>query len=155
MSSKTPRPLLSDTLLIVPLAHTRVVHVSFQTLMYELFHRTTGGRVGHLIGTPVVLFGALVLTSCVPGEAAEGLAIGLSLAITAWGFAVDRLAGLATAIVLALLATGAFALARALGAEAASAGVACMAGGCAVQTLSHTFEDVPPPMSGSATKTML
>src|SRR5262245_39990119 len=103
MSSET-RPSLAERLFIVPAAHVRLADVAFQTEIYELFHRTTGARAGHMIGTPAVLFGAMLLASRAPGAAGPALAIGLAVALTAWGVAVDRLAGLATAIAAALLA---------------------------------------------------
>jgi len=149
MSSKI-RASMAEALFIVPAAHTRLADVSFQTEIYELFHRTLGARIGHLIGTPSVLFGTLLLASGAPGAAAPVLVIGLILGVAAFGVAVDRLAGLATAIASVLLAVAALLLTQALGPETALVvALSCVFGGCAVQTFSHVFEDVPPPVSGS------
>jgi uncharacterized membrane protein YGL010W len=139
---------LAEHLLIVPAAHTHIGHLAFQVEMYELFHRTPGGRLGHGLGTPAILFGVLMLLSRAPGPAAPLLAAGLVLGIAAWGAAIDRLVGAVTMVLGAALAAGAAASAKALGAGAGVA-VALMVGGCAVQTFSHLFEDVPPPISGT------
>ena len=149
MSSKV-RASVAEALFIVPAAHTRVTDVSFQTEIYELFHRTSGARAGHMIGTPSVLFGALLFASGAPGAAGPGLVVGLIVVVAAFGVAVDRVVGLVTALAAALLAGAALLLAGALGAETArSVALACVLGGCAVQTFSHLFEDVPPPISGT------
>jgi hypothetical protein len=147
MSPKTRTPSLAEHLFIVPAAHTRLADVAFQAEMYELFHRTPAGRIGHMIGTPTILLGVLMLISRAPGAAAPLLAVALAFGIAAWGLVIDRLAGLVTSIATALLAVSAFVLARALGPETA---LALVFGGCAVQTFSHAFEDVPPPLSGAA-----
>jgi uncharacterized membrane protein YGL010W len=151
MSPKIRTPSLAERLFIVPAAHTRLADVAFQAEMYELFHRTPAGRIGHMIGTPTILLGVLVLTSRAPGAAAPLLAVALAFGIAAWGLVIDRLAGLVTSIATALLAVSAFVLARALGPETAlAAALALVLGGCSVQTFSHAFEDVPPPLSGAA-----
>lgn len=141
---------LAEQILIVPLAHTRVTDIAFQAEMYELFHRTAPGRIGHMIGTPTVLFGALTALTFAPSAAAPVLATALVVGVSLWGLAVDRLAGVLTVVATGALAGGAFALARAVRPEIAFAvALACVFGGCAVQTFSHMFEDVPPPTSGT------
>src|SRR5262245_57890980 len=87
------RPSLAERIFIVPMAHTRVTDAAFQMEMYELFHRTGGGRLGHLVGTPAILLGALMLLARTPGAAAPLLAGALVLVIAAWALAVDRLVG--------------------------------------------------------------
>lgn len=141
---------LAEHLLIVPAAHTHLGHLSFQVEMYELFHRTRGGRIGHGLGTPAILFGVLMLLSRAPGPAAPLLTAGLVLGIAAWGAAIDRLAGAVTVVLGAALSAGAAASARALGeGDGVAVALALVLGGCAVQTFSHVFEDVPPPLSGT------
>jgi uncharacterized membrane protein YGL010W len=141
---------LAERLLIVPAAHTHIGHLRFQVEMYELFHRTPGGRLGHGLGTPTILFGVLMLVSRAPGPAAPLLAAGLVLGIAAWGAALDRVVGAVTLVLGAALAVGAAASGRAIGDGALVAvGLALVLGGCAVQTFSHLFEDVPPPLSGA------
>ena len=151
-TAPTPqRSSLAERLLIVPAAHTRLGDVSFQVEMYELFHRTPAARIGHMLGTPTILLGALTLASLAPGAAAPLLAVALALGVAVWGMAIDRLVGLVTAIAAAALDGGAFALSHRVGPETALVvALACLFGGCTVQTFSHVFEDVPPPLSGSA-----
>jgi hypothetical protein len=144
-------PSIAEQLFIVPAAHTRLSDTSFQTEMYALFHRTRAARIGHNIGTLSILVGALVLASRAPGVAAPAIAVVLVLDLTRRGMAVDRVVGVATALVAMALVAAAFAIARALGPAAAlPVALACIFGGCAVQTLSHSFEEVPPPLSGTA-----
>jgi hypothetical protein len=113
--------------------------------MYELFHQTPAARVGHVIGTSTVLFGVFMLASLAPGPAFAVIAAAIVLGMAAWGGALDRAAGMATAVVGAVLALAAYAASRALDPRV---GLALVLGGCAVQTFSHLFEDVPPPLSG-------
>jgi hypothetical protein len=147
---KDPPGTLAERIFIVPSAHSRVGDVSFQVEMYELFHRTPGGRIGHILGTPTVLFGALMLLSRAPGPAAPISMGALILGMAAWGTAVDRLAGAVTAVLGVALTVAAAAAGRALGASVASVAAALILGGCGVQTFSHLFEDVPPPQSGTS-----
>jgi hypothetical protein len=136
---------LGERLFIVPSAHTRIVDLSFQVEMYELFHRTAIARAGHMIGTSTLLFGVFVIASRAPGVVAWLLAATLIVWLTACGIALDRLTG---------LVTGAIGIALAIAAQCSglgvSSGIALALGGCVVQTFSHVFEDVPPPLSGTA-----
>ncbi len=146
--SKIRSPSLAEQLLIVPAAHTRLGHAAFQAEMYELFHRASGTRIGHMIGTPTILLGAFLLATRV--TAAPVVVSAMACGIAAWGAVVDRVVGLVTALVTALLAASAFMLAHALGPDTALVvALACALGGCATQTFSHAFEDVPPPLSGT------
>jgi hypothetical protein len=140
---------LAERILIVPLAHVRIMDVRFQTEMYELFHRTTGARLGHLCGTPIVLFGLFMLAAQAPWVAAIALASGLFALVVLWAFVVDRLVGALAAAGSLALAAGAFATVRLVNNDGFVIGVAATLGGCAVQTFSHLFEDVPPPQSGT------
>ncbi len=137
-------------LLIVPAAHYRVLDASFQAEMYELFHTRTGSRVGHMLCTPVVMFGLMLALGHAPGDGWRwALPVALSAVVTAWGFRVDRVAG---AVMVPLLAAVMLA-ARAVGASVpspAAMGAAIAVGGALLQTMSHGFEDVPPPISGLA-----
>src|SRR4051812_23872099 len=118
-AAKDPPGTLAERIFIVPSAHTRIGDVSFQVEMYELFHRTRGGRIGHMLGTSTTLFGALMLLSRAPGPAAPLSAGALILGMAAWGAAVDRLVGAVTAVLGVALAVAAAALGRALGASVA------------------------------------
>jgi uncharacterized membrane protein YGL010W len=139
-------PSRAERLLIVPAAHSEVFATRFQLDMYELFHRTWGARLGHMIGTPATLLGAFVLLALLtslPWPALLVLAV-----IAAFGLAVDKLA---TAIVM-VFGAGLVALADLLvvsvGPSSWMLGLALIVGGCLIQTLSHLFEDIPPPHSG-------
>jgi hypothetical protein len=140
---------LAERILIVPSAHTHLHAISFQLEMYELFHRTWGGRIGHMLGTPTVLFGVLLLLSRAPGAAGPLLAGALVVLMAGWGAAIDRLVGLLTGVAVTALAVGAAALGAALGSGGPRVAVLLIFGACAVQTFSHLFEDVPPPHSGT------
>jgi hypothetical protein len=135
----------AERLLIVPAAHTHLGRLSFQLEMYELFHRAPAARAGHIIGTSTVLFGVFMLTSLAPGPSDAVIVAAIVLGMAAYGAALDRAAGIATAAVGAVLAATAYATSRALDPRF---GLAFVMGGCAVQTFSHLFEDVPPPLSG-------
>lgn len=126
--------------LIVPASHTAIHQPDFQNEMYQLFHRSTGGRAGHMVGTAVGLVGIFSLI--------DGLVPWLGLLLVApmsWlGARLDRLAGALTfAVGLALLG-----LAHALAARSGGAALWLVLGGCAIQSFSHLFEEVPPPLSG-------
>jgi hypothetical protein len=147
--SKGPVGTLGERVLIVPMAHTELGDVSFQLEMYELFHRTPGGRIGHMIGTPTILFGLFLLVSRIPGVGAGLVAGALITAIAAWGLVIDRLTGAVTLALCTGLGLGALAAGASLGAQAIVVGIALAVAGCLVQTLSHLFEHVPPPQSGT------
>jgi hypothetical protein len=93
-----------------------------------------------------VLFSVFMLASLAPGPAVAVIAAAIVLGMAAWGGALDRAAGMVTAAVGAVLASAAYAASRALDPRV---GLALVLGGCAVQTFSHLFEDVPPPLSGA------
>src|SRR5580700_90549 len=111
--SEAPGSPLAERIFIVPAAHTRLADIAFQIEMYELFHRTPGARLGHMVGTPAILLGVLVLLARAPGGAAPALLLVAVLGLTAWGFAIDRLAGVVTAVVAGGLAAGAVGIERA------------------------------------------
>jgi uncharacterized membrane protein YGL010W len=139
-------PSRAERLLIVPAAHSEVFATRFQIDMYELFHRTQGARLCHMIGTPASLLGALVLLApltSLPWPALLVLAV-----VAAFGLAIDKLA---TAIVMvcgAGLVVLADLLVARVGPSSWVPGLALIVGGCLIQTLSHLFEDIPPPHSG-------
>lgn len=141
---------LARTLLIVPAAHYRVLDEHFQAEMYELFHRRAGCRIGHMLCTPVVVLGLLLALGSVasPGWSWP-LPLALGALVVAWGARVDRLAGAAMVPLVALALLAARGLAGVC-AEPASLGAALAVGGAALQTFSHGFEDIPPPLSGRA-----
>ncbi len=142
-----PRPSLYESIFIVPQAHVAITRVDFQVEMYELFHRTPGGRLGHIVGTLATLLGTLALSERASGSLAPG--VGLLAAIALWGAAVDRLVGGLTALLGAALVALVHFAAPSLGADLTACALGLVFGGCAVQTFSHLFEDVPPPQSGS------
>lgn len=144
------RPALravGERVLIVPRAHTAIFATRFQIEMYVLFHRSAVAAIGHAVGTPTILLGAFVALHALTGAMWAGLAV---LAIVALlGSRVDALAGMITgALGLALLGFAAW-LGGATGSGATLVGLSLVGVGGAIQTLSHAFEDVPPPHSGS------
>jgi hypothetical protein len=145
-----PAPHRHDTLeriLIVPRAHTAIFAARFQVEMYELFHRSRGGRLGHLIGTPTIVLGSLLALHGFTGAPWWGLA--LVAAIVGLGLRVDRIAAaISGALGIAMLGLVAVWAETTTG-SATLVGLVLVGTGGAVQTLSHTFEDVPPPLSGA------
>lgn len=142
----TPQFTAAERLLIVPKAHTALLDTRFQIEMYELFHRTAVGRLGHMIGTPAILLGVFIALQLVSGGPFVGLAV--LAAIAAFAMRVDRLVALVTVLLGFGLIGASAALIPLLWAPAWTA-VALIFGGCLVQTLSHAAEDVPPPHSGT------
>lgn len=144
------RPALravGERVLIVPRAHTAIFATRFQIEMYVLFHRSAVASIGHVVGTPTILLGAFLALQGLTGAMWAGLAV---LAVVALlGSRVDALAGVITgALGLALLGFAAW-LAGVTGGSATLVGLSLVGVGGAIQTLSHAFEDVPPPHSGS------
>lgn len=139
---------VARALLIVPAAHYKLLDEEFQAEMYELFHTRAGCRIGHMLCTPVVMVGvSLALGSAVASGWSWSLPAALAVVITAWGLRVDRLAG---ALMIPLLALTILA-ARALAVSTAHPmdwSAALAVGGAVLQTVSHGFEDLPPPVSG-------
>ncbi len=141
---------VARTLLIVPAAHYRLLDEGFQAEMYELFHTRAGCRLGHMLCTPVVMLGLfMALGHALSAVWSWPLPLALGLVVVAWGLRVDRLTG---AVMVPLVALALF-TARALGGESAdpaASGAALAVAAAAVQTFSHGFEDIPPPLSGRA-----
>lgn len=145
-----------EHLLIVPAAHVRVGDFEFQAATYEEFHRHWGTRVLHMVCTPMVLIGALVLLNALPlgislGEVPMHVPLGgvvLAAGLAAYFVGLDALVGLIAIPVVALLLVASIALSHALGDHALLVGAVMSAGGAVVQAASHLFEDVPPPWSG-------
>ncbi len=143
------RPSLAETILIVPAAHTRITDVAFQLEMYELFHRSLGSRLGHMLGTPAILLGAMTLMQRAPQSIGLVLAFALVALMALWGGFIDRAVGVATAALGGGLVLASAAMANALGPQATTVALGLVLGGTGVQTFSHMFEPVPPPQSGS------
>jgi uncharacterized membrane protein YGL010W len=137
-----------ERLLIVPQAHTAILHTQFQLEMYELFHRTAGGRIGHMIGTPTILAGFTILLTVVGGTGWPAAALFAVIAL--YGVRIDLLAGAATAVGGGSLMALTLAMMPAESGQALLVSAGLIVGGLLVQTGSHVFEDVPPPHSGTA-----
>jgi uncharacterized membrane protein YGL010W len=135
---------IQRALLIVPEAHYRVHDARFQLVMYELFHRTIAGRLGHALSTPVVMVGLFTLTSLV-SIGPVPVSVAFAIAMAGWYFFVDRASGAVMVPLLALAWTLGMAIASVEHAVAIGAALVVIA--TYVQTWSHTFEDVPPPTS--------
>ena len=151
MGSRTVR--LAHALLIVPRAHVRFDR-SFQTEMYELFHRRAPARWGHLICTPLINVALLAaLAVALPARDLGPMlldgALAGAIAIVLWSLYVDRAAGLLVIPLAGAAVLGARELASALGEQALfGALIAAWAGGL-VQAISHASEPIPPPWTGS------
>lgn len=137
----------AEKLLIVPRAHTALLDTRFQIEMYELFHRTWGGRLGHIVGTPLILTGTFVALHAATHSAVPGALV--LFAMSVFALRVDRMVAVLTALLGAALVGLAANLAPSDLADAAALSLGLVLGGCALQTFSHAFEDVPPPHSGT------
>jgi hypothetical protein len=140
---------LADRIFIVPAAHFRVDALRFQLEMYELFHRTTIGRLGHSLGTPIALVGWFTATLAVHPWLGLSFAVATGFGMVANVLRLDRLIAALTALATLGLALLASAIVHASGDGACVTGIAITLVGCALQTFSHLAEDVPPPQSGS------
>jgi hypothetical protein len=140
-------------LTIVPQAHYAVFDADLQMTLYELFHTHRISRVGHAVCTPIVCFSALAALAQVrlpsPLDAPHlSLALPLAALLGANGYLHGRRIGALTTAVVAMMTLAAtlFAAAGIPHAPALSVSGMLLAG--ALQTWSHTFEPVPPPLSG-------
>jgi uncharacterized membrane protein YGL010W len=138
-------------LTIVPKAHYAVLDADLQMTLYELFHTHRISRVGHAVCTPIVCFSALATLAQVKLPApldALSLALPLAALLAANGHLHGRRIGVLTTVIVATMTLAAtfFAAAGVSHALALSVGGMVLAG--ALQTWSHSFEPVPPPLSG-------
>ncbi len=144
---------VAHALFIVPQAHVRLDR-TFQTEMYELFHRRAPARWGHLLCTPMIVVALLAaLAAAVPGSdlgpvVIDGALVGAAV-IALWSLWVDRAAGLVVLPLVIAAALGARELASALGEHAALLALALAWAGGFVQAASHGSEPIPPPWTGS------
>lgn len=143
-----------EHLLIVPSAHVRVGDFDFQAATYEEFHQHWGTRILHMLCTPLVLLGALLLLNQIPLEIAQlDVPVGgvvLATGLAAYFVGLDALVGVVAIPLVAALLALSVSLTHALGGSAAWIGAAMTIGAAMVQAGSHLFEDVPPPWSGAA-----
>jgi len=142
-------------LTIVPAAHYRAWDVTYQRRLYALFHTSTACKVLHSICTPIAIWFMLAalwhveVAGVLIGGAPLRLSLLLAALFAAYAFSHDRLVGV---LLLPVYATLWF-LASAFAERQGPAGLSFAIGGLftasALQTASHFFEPVPPPLSGS------
>jgi uncharacterized membrane protein YGL010W len=130
-----------------------VLDRGLQMTLYELFHTNRISRVGHAVCTPIVCFSALATLAQVrlpwPLDAPYlSPALPLAALLAANGYLYGRRIGVLTTAVVAMITIAAtlFAADGIPHALAFSVGGMVLAG--ALQTWSHAFEPVPPPLSG-------
>jgi hypothetical protein len=138
-------------LTIVPKAHYAVFDADLQMTLYELFHTNRISRLGHAVCTPIVCFSALAALTQVrlpsPLDAPHlSLALPLAVLLGANGYLHGRRIGVLTTVAVAMMALAATLFAGVPHALALSVSGMLLAG--ALQTWSHSFEPVPPPLSG-------
>jgi uncharacterized membrane protein YGL010W len=148
-----------DYLFIVPEAHFKVSDFQFQAEMYGVFHRRWGSRIGHMVCTPLVMTGILALLGLVPiapldallGNApvAHGLALPAALLLLGWFISIDRWAALMMVPFVALTLVGAELLNQLSDEHALRNGLILLYVSSFLQMLSHAFEEIPPPWSGT------
>jgi hypothetical protein len=142
---------------IVPAAHYRAFDIPYQQRLYALFHTTNACRIAHAICTPIALWFMLVAAWHVElpvgalfgaDELGPRLSLPLAALFAAYAFSHDRLVG---AVLVPLHATAwmtASLFARDHGPESLPLALAGLWAASALQTASHFFEPVPPPLSG-------
>jgi uncharacterized membrane protein YGL010W len=140
-------------LTIVPRAHYAVFDADLQMTLYELFHTNRISRVGHAVCTPIVCLSALAALAQVrlpsPLDAPHlSPAPPVAALLIAHGYLYGRRIGALTTAVVAMMTIGAslYAAAGIPHPLALALGGMLLAG--ALQTWSHAFEPVPPPLSG-------
>lgn len=143
---------------IVPAAHYRAWDVRYQRRLYALFHTTSACRILHSICTPVALWFMLVslwhvklapLAMLFGGREDPGLSLPAAALFAAYAFSYGRIVGLALLPVHALLFRTASSFAEGHGPESLGFALAGLFAASALQTASHFFEPVPPPLTGS------
>lgn len=161
MPTKESGSTLLHLFMIVPTAQTKVLSLRYQAELYEAFHQDWRSQLLHVLFTIPALVGFLALLASIPigfnvqlfpGVAAAN-SINLALlgvfALFTWYalfdkwvalFALPFLVGAWVLANWAVLKWGGFAALYALA-------LIFLCG--AIQALSHIFEDVPPPLSGS------
>jgi uncharacterized membrane protein YGL010W len=140
-------------LTIVPKAHYAVFDADLQLTLYELFHTNRVSRVGHAVCTPIVCFSALAALAQVglpsPLDAPNlSPALPLAALLAAHGYLYGRRTGVLTTVVVAMLTLTAILYAAAGIPHAFALSIGGMLFAGALQTWSHSFEPVPPPLSG-------
>lgn len=150
--SRRSHPAVS-LLLVVPQAHVRQLDLHFQTAWYDVFHRARPNQVSHILCMGPIVWVALSFACLLPlpGFTPSGLDLGLVLAFALVGAyaAMDRWLGLVMAPVMAALWASAHLLVGAWGAGAFPLALVVLGVAGAVQTWTHSFEDIPPPLSGT------
>lgn len=136
-------------LTIVPQAHYAVFDADLQMTLYALFHTNRISRLTHAVCTPIVCCAALAALAQVrlPSPLLS-LALPVGALLGAHGYLYGRRIGALATVVVAMmtLAASLYAAAGIPHALALSVGGMLLAG--ALQTWSHAFEPVPPPLSG-------
>jgi uncharacterized membrane protein YGL010W len=140
-------------LTIVPQAHYAVLDRDLQMTLYELFHTNRISRAGHAVCTPIVCFSALAALAQIslpPPLDAPYLSPALPLAalLVANGYLHGRRTGVLTSAVVAMMTLAAMLFAAEGIPHALALSVGGMLLASALQTWSHAFEPVPPPLSG-------
>jgi hypothetical protein len=130
-------------LTIVPQAHYSVLDRDLQTALYELFHTHPISRVGHAVCTPIVCISALAALARI-GLPLHAPALVFAALLSVNGFLYG--VGVLTTTVVAMMTLGATLFGGVPHALVLSLAMMLLAG--ALQTWSHAFEPVPPPLSG-------
>jgi hypothetical protein len=141
------RRLLYEAL-IVPSAHTRVFDSEFQHEVYEVFHTRAATRWIHRLCTPIANISLLATATALPFASFDGAILAAIIALLGY-LAVHGAWALAMIPVLAFAVAAAHILAGALGPWVVTGGLSIAFYAAFIQTLSHAFEPVPPPWSGS------
>jgi uncharacterized membrane protein YGL010W len=150
--SRRAHPAVS-LLLVVPQAHVRQLDLHFQTAWYDVFHRVRLNQISHVLCMGPIVWVMLVFACLLPlpGFTPPALDLGLvlALALVAAYVVMDRGLGLLMAPVMGALWVSAHLLVGARGAAALPLVLIVLAAAGALQTWTHAFEEVPPPLSGT------
>ena len=138
-------PSFLELVLVERDVYWRVLALDYQAEQFEVFHRSALTRWTHYVGTQVIVWALLLLTSAWhigPVPAAVVVAVGL----VAWYVRLDRVVGMVAGIDVALLLALAW-LGSARGLTPLSAVVVLLVT-AAAQNVSHSVEPVPPVLTG-------
>jgi len=133
---------------IVPAAHYRAWDIDYQRRLYALFHTTNLCRLLHSICTPIALWLLLAALSHVEIGRLP-LSLPIAALFAAYAFSHDRLVGIVLLPFFAISVMTASAFAARGGEESLIHALGGLFAASALQTASHFWEPVPPPLSGT------
>jgi hypothetical protein len=134
-------PTLADYLFVTPDAYTRVFDLPYQIENYVTYHRRTISRLFHALCTTPGLFGWFLLFSYL------NLGLVFLVVLSIWYLRMDWKISSVTIPMVTLMWIAANMVGARLGPSTLYLAFAVMGLCSLIQALSHSVEDVPPPLS--------